>query len=404
VATAVILTPLLAACGSSKTSSNGATGTTAGTASAPSTAALAGAPIKIGWMDIEGSLGVDFTAQRKAAQDYLTSLNASGGIGGHRVELDSCITQATSGGATCANQFVQDKDNLVVNFSAIDTGSVYTILKAAHIPTLESGPQDAADLTPTGYNFAVAGGPLVQYATGNLFLANTLKVKTVGVVSGEESTAQQAANLFVKDPLKALGIKTTIANLDETNPDYTTAVNTLFNSDVLMFLLSCQSQDAGVKQAVHLGYKGKILGCAAPQDLTAMGSAATNLISADQVLPATDPANASNAGVKAFLAFTQKYDLDSGFYNEDVYVLLQTVQYAFGKAGGPSATGPQLAAVLGASSHWPIPLLSPAGFSCSTASDKAAPTACNTDTIFVQVSPGLKTVHALTGFLAPPAA
>jgi branched-chain amino acid transport system substrate-binding protein len=381
----------VAACSSSN--SHTTTGATA------TTVALSGTPIKVGWIDIEGSLGINFTAQREAAQDEVTDLNATGGIGGHPVQLVSCVTQAASGGADCANQMVQAKATVVINFSTIDTASMYPILKAAGIPLIGGGssPASAADLVPDGNKFFITGGPLVQYGTGDVFMAQTLKLKSVGVIYGSAASAQQAANAFIKTPLEGMGVKVQTVAVSESNPDYTAAINTVSNDDGLIALLACSAQDAVIKQAVALGYKGKLFGCDAPSDLQALGSAAANMYGGQQVKSVPDSPN--DPDVKAFVAFAHKYNLDQGFYNESVYALLQTVKYAIQMAGGPSATEAQIDSALQSSSHWPIPLLSSSGLSCSTPGSKLVPTACNTDTLFVQIQPDGKSIKAVSGFL-----
>jgi branched-chain amino acid transport system substrate-binding protein len=396
---AALVVPLAlaaAACGSAKSDTpSGASGTS------DTSAALSGAPVKIGWIDIEGDLGIDYTPQRVVAQAAVKQINTAGGIGGHPVDLINCVTQAASGGADCANQMVQDKVSIVLSFSTIDTSSIYPILKAAGIPLLGSGasPLDAADLTPDGNHFFITAGALAQYVAGNVFISKALHLKSIGVVAGSTAAAQQAAASFVKAPLEALGVKVDIATISESNPDYASAINAVYKTDGLLILLGCSAQDAVVKQAAQLGYKGKIFGCAAPVDLQAMGAAAANEYSATQVIPATGPAYASNPAIKEFLAFTAKYHTQNSLFSEQAYALVQAAEKAVVAAGGPSAAGNQIRAAIARSSKWQIPLLSASGMTCSTVLSKVVPTACNTDTMFVQVQPDLKSLKAVSGFI-----
>jgi branched-chain amino acid transport system substrate-binding protein len=401
LALVVPLVLVAAACGSAKPATpSEASGTTTAAPSATS-AALTGAPVKFGWIDIEGDLGIDFTPQRKVAQAAVQQINTAGGIGGHPVQLISCATKAASGGADCANQMIQDKVSLVLSFSTIDTSSIYPILKAAGIPLLGSGasPLNAPDLTPDGDHFFITAGALAQYAAGNVFISKTLKLKHIGVVVGSNSAAQQAAAVFVKAPLQALGVKVDLATISETNPDYTSAINAVYNTNGLMVLLTCSAQDAVVQQAVQLGYKGKIFGCGSAVDIHAMGSAAANVYSATQVIPATSPAFANDPGVKAFIAFTAKYGTENSLFSEQAYALVQAAEKAVITAGGPAATTAQIRTAIASSSHWQIPLLSASGMTCSTVLSKIVPTGCNVDTMFVQVQPDLKSLKAISGFI-----
>lgn len=358
----------------------------------------------MGFIDIEGDLGIDFSPQRTAAAQLVGYLNGKGGIGSHPIKLISCITKAASGGADCANQMVQDKVVIVLSFATIDTAAMYPILKSAGIPVLGGGtsPLNAADLTPDGNHFFTTGGAILRYVISNPFIAHTLKAKSVGLLVGSSAAAQQAADNFIKAPLEAMGVKVEIAQLAASNPDYTAAVNAIANTDVLQVLLDCSGQDAAIKQAVALGYKGKILGCDNPADLQAMGSAAAGVYSPSAVKPADDPAFANDPDVKAFLAVAGKYGWDKSTLTEGVYSLVLAARDAIVKAGGPTATGAQVAEALKSTTNAPLALASDADMTCSRILSKYAPTSCNVDSIFTQVQADGKTVKAIGTFVPPP--
>jgi Periplasmic binding protein len=376
-----------------------------GSSGSGSTVALRGAPVKIGFIDIEGDLGIDYSPQRIAASQLVGYLNGEGGIGSHPIQLISCITKAASGGADCANQMVQDKVVIVLSFSPIDTAAMYPILKSAGIPVLGAGvsPLNAADLTPDGNHFFTTGGAILRYVESNPFIADTLKAKSVGLLVGSSSAAQQAADNFIKAPLEALGVKVETAQLAASNPDYTSAVNAVADTDVLQVLLDCSGQDAAIKQAVELGYKGKIFGCDDPRDLQAMGSAAAGVYAPSALKPADDPAFASDPDVKAFLAVAAKYGWDKSTVTEAVYSQVLAARYVIIKAGGPAATGPQVAAALKSTTRAPLALASNAGLTCSAVLSKYAPTSCNVDLMFTQVQADGKTVKAVGTFFSPSA-
>jgi Periplasmic binding protein len=376
-----------------------------GSSGSGSTVALRGAPVKIGFIDIEGDLGIDYSPQRIAASQLVGYLNGEGGIGSHPIQLISCITKAASGGADCANQMVQDKVVIVLSFSPIDTAAMYPILKSAGIPVLGAGvsPLNAADLTPDGNHFFTTGGAILRYVESNPFIADTLKAKSVGLLVGSSSAAQQAADNFIKAPLEALGVKVETAQLAASNPDYTSAVNAVADTDVLQVLLDCSGQDAAIKQAVELGYKGKIFGCDDPRDLQAMGSAAAGVYAPSALKPASDPAFASDPDVKAFLAVAAKYGWDKSTVTEAVYSQVLAARYVIIKAGGPAATGPQVAAALKSTTRAPLALASNAGLTCSAVLSKYAPTSCNVDLMFTQVQADGKTVKAVGTFFSPSA-
>jgi hypothetical protein len=169
-------------------------------------------------------------------------------------------------------------------------------------------------------------------------------------------------------------------------------------------LLACPGQDEAIKQAVTLGYQGKIIGCADPADLKAMGAAAKNVYGASPLKPAVDPGFANDADVKAFVAVADQYGWDKAVVNEQAYSLVLAAKDVIVSAGGPTATGPQVAAAIKATSKAPLALGSPAGLTCATTLSPLAPTACNVDSLFVQVQADGTTLKAVDGtFIAPPA-
>lgn len=400
VITTLLAASLAAACSSSSKSSSSAS------AGATTTVAVSGSHVNVGFVDIEGDLGVDFTAQRKVAQDTVAHLNAIGGIGGHPIKLMVCVTKVASGGADCANQLVQQKAVLVLTYSIIDTATMYPILKGAGIPVLGGGnaPLNAADFKPDGNHFFTQGGVLVGFLAEDKFIAKTLKAKSEGVFVGSSSAAQQAAATFVKAPLEKLGVSVKTVPISESNPDYTAAVNAVAGTDVLQVLTSCQTGDQAMKQAVTLGYAGKLLGCSDPADLRAMGSAAKNLYGGSAVKPVGDPAFANDPDVKAFLTLADQYGWDKAVVNEQAYSLVLAAKEMIVAAGGPAATGPQVAAAIAATSHAPLALGPPGGLTCATVQSTLAPSACNVGVMFLQVQADGTSVRAVDGtWVEPPA-
>src|SRR6266852_7357133 len=141
----VVVGALAAACSSSSTSGS-APGSSAtapkSSASAPwtSSAAPSGSTVRVVFEDLgpaapaavepvedSGALTVF-----KAAADYV---NAHGGAGGHKIQVDTCHDQADpSLSTTCARQAVANHDVAVVAPLILTSGNVIPILAQAHIP------------------------------------------------------------------------------------------------------------------------------------------------------------------------------------------------------------------------------------------------------------------------------
>ncbi len=359
----------------------------------------------IGYIDIEGSLGISFAPQRILATQLVSYLNSRGGIGGHPIDLVTCVTTATSGGAVCANRMVQDKAVLVLGNSIIDSAAMYPILKTAGIPFFGGGnsPLDAADLTPDGNHWFAGGGALAGFSTNNVFMVNNLKVKTVGLIVGSSAAAQQAATKFIQTPLHADGVTTQIVSINESNPDFTSAVNSIANTDALQVLTSCQLADLAIKQAKTLGYQGHVIGCIAPSDLQAMGKAASTGVygSVGTVVPSLSTA-ATNSEVRRYLSLAHKYHWDSGTYDVGTYEQVLGGIAFINNAGGASATGPEVQKTISTTTNLAVPMGPPAGLTCSKVLDPLAATSCNVQFKYVKVT-SRGTLSSASGWLNPPA-
>jgi branched-chain amino acid transport system substrate-binding protein len=365
---------------------------------------LKGAPVTIGYIDIEGSLGISFAPQRILATQLVAYLNSQGGISGHPIDLVTCITTATSGGADCANKMVQDKAVLVLGNSIIDSAAVYPILKSAGIPFFGGGnsPLDAADLTPDGNHWFAGGGALALYSTSNVFMVKNLKVKTVGLIVGSAAVAQQAATQFIQKPLKADGVNTQIVSINESNPDFTSAVDSIANADALEVLTSCQLQDLAIKQAKTLGYKGAVIGCNAPADLKAMGKDAVGVYGAVGTIVPSAAAAATSSQVRRYLSLAHTYHWDTGTSDVGTYEQVLAGVAFINKAGGASATGLAVRNAISTSTNLAVPMGPPAGLTCSKVLDPTAATSCNIQFKFVQVT-SRGTQRSVSSWITPPA-
>jgi hypothetical protein len=353
-------------------------------------------------MDIEGSLGISFEPQRVMAQQYVSYLDSKGGLNGHHINLITCVTQSASGGATCANEFVQKHAILAFDYSIIDSANVYPILKSAGIPVFGGGgsPLDAADLTPDGNHWFVGGGALVAFSVDNVFLAKTLHAKSVGLLVGTSGAAQQAAQTFIEKPLAAMGVTTTPVNIQESNPDYTAAIDTVSSTNVIEPLEGAAGVDAAIKQAKALNYKGEAFGGLDPTDIKAMGSAAPGVYGAlPNIVPSKS--NESQPAVKLYASLEKRYGWNWGDLSayQMVATGIDVAKMAAGTTGVP--TGLQVRQAFATATNVPIPLGGPAGLTCSKAQSPLAPTACNVQLLLFKVEKN-GSVEPVTGQWASP--
>jgi ABC-type branched-subunit amino acid transport system substrate-binding protein len=365
---------------------------------------LKGAPVNIGYVDIEASLGISYAPQRIMAQQLVGYLNSKGGIGGHPIDLLTCVTAAASGGANCANKMVQDKAVLVLGNSVIDSAAMYPILKSAGIPFFGGGssPLDAADLTPDGNHWFAGAGALVMYLTTNRFIAQNLKVKSVGLIVGSAAVAQQAAVQFIQTPLKADKVSTQIVTINESNPDYTSAVDSIMNTGALQVLTACNLQDLAIKQARTLGYKGAAIGCLTPPDLNALGKTASiGLYSAVGAVVPSLPTTATQSEIQQYLSLAHRYHWDTGQFDVETYEQVLAGVAFINKAGGASATGLEIRKTISTTTNLAVPMAPPGGLTCSKVLAPEAATACNIQLQYVQVT-NRGTLRSASNWLVPP--
>src|ERR1700688_3585957 len=166
VCVALLVAVLLAVgCSSSKSTSSGSNSTNttnttnstnttngaAGSGAATTVAATAdplgpmnpatGTPVKIGMIDDGKGPGVDNSIDSPAAQATVKWLNERiNGFAGHPITLDICVDNADPAKATdCANQLITDNVAAVAVNASSQAESLWSVLKAGHIPVMFYG-------------------------------------------------------------------------------------------------------------------------------------------------------------------------------------------------------------------------------------------------------------------------
>lgn len=128
---AATLVVALGACGSNKSSTNATSGTTgATTPSSASAPAPSGSPIKVAVITEEtGLLSPSYSAVKPVAEAWANSVNKSGGIAGHPVQIEMTDTKGDGATATAAvTQIVGDQS---IQFAIFGDGNTEAIVPAA---------------------------------------------------------------------------------------------------------------------------------------------------------------------------------------------------------------------------------------------------------------------------------
>jgi ABC-type branched-subunit amino acid transport system substrate-binding protein len=122
----------------------------------------------------------------KAAADYV---NAHGGAGGHKVQVDTCHDQANpSLSATCARQAVTNHDVAVVAPLILTSDNVIPILARAHIPYFGAFPVSPSDFSSPD-SFPVTAGAVGEEAGVGYLLAKK-GCKKMGVLYTAEPVTE----------------------------------------------------------------------------------------------------------------------------------------------------------------------------------------------------------------------
>lgn len=247
----VAMAVALAACGSSSTSGGG---------SSASRSSAVGSPYQIGVMaDLTGPAATLGVPQMAGITFWADQTNASGGIGGHRVELVSCDTQGTAqGGVTCAGKF--GSMPLVVATSLIAPD-------AAALPSLTSSLVLATTplLVParaTHPNVFQSEPTIAQSDGLALAAAHRSGIHTVGVVATDDATGTVAVKALQSEAA-ANGVSLAVQYVPESVTSATVQVAQLQADHAgMIFVATPGSPAAAVAQAY------KSLGLQIPMVLT----------------------------------------------------------------------------------------------------------------------------------------
>jgi branched-chain amino acid transport system substrate-binding protein len=303
----------LAGCSSSSSSSPSApaASTTAAAASpsaATTTAAAAasGTPIKLLITASRDNPGLALPEMFSAAQAAVDSIDASGGVNGHQLQLIQCDNNLDPNKeVACLNEAVSDHVSAIVGSSLVLTNS-YPMLEKAKIPLIgEQGIVPGEFTSPISFPFGSEYG---------WFVGAAAMAKADGITSGSVATLANVSAAFstklLTEAMASNGIKVTGTvdiPLDQT--DQSAAAGALIKGNPpAVFLNGTPSTSAPLIQAMkQLGYTGKIYcntAVCSPATVKALGSSSDGLRLSSTAAAVTDT---SNPQVKKFLADMAKY-------------------------------------------------------------------------------------------------
>ena len=245
---------LLAACGSSSSVSSTA---------APK---LTKAPFNIEFIgDLTGPDAEQNTPEAAGLKAWAQTVNATGGIVGHRVDVTTCdAASSTTGAVTCAQQVPSGVGVVVEEGSAGELKAGPPILRGKGKLALT----DVPTANPArGSNLFQVSQPLASDMAADIALAKKNGINNIGVISTSDATGQAVSSIFNALAPKA-GVKVEIHEIATTAVDATVQIAQLQAAHAQMLYVGTLGEPAiAAMQAAHtLNWSGPIF--VLPADVT----------------------------------------------------------------------------------------------------------------------------------------
>jgi branched-chain amino acid transport system substrate-binding protein len=290
-----------AACGSSSksgssattsaggaTTSSGSTATTSASSGGSASSALgtpkaaSGSPVTFGMINIESNPQASFPEIREAAQAGIKWVNAyGGGLDGHPIKLDLCITDGSPATSTqCANKLIAAHPTAILgagDLAAANTLPLYAKAGLAYIGGVDFTPAESS--APN----AVIFNDVAQ--TGNsdigVYAVKTLHAKNISVITLDNTQGTAQANLFEIPAVKQSGGTAKLFSIPPSASSASSTLASAIGNKPDAFLLEDPSQCVSILTGLKsLGNTKPVLSidpCSAPAVVKAAAGAANGM-------------------------------------------------------------------------------------------------------------------------------
>lgn len=282
-------------------------------ASQPRAKHPSGAPVVIGFVNLEGAPVGSAPALRHGSEAARKFINAElDGLDGRPIEFEVCTTNGSpESSAACANQMVERR--VVAVLAGVDLGSAASlpILTAAGIPYIGMTPLLPADLTTTGAFTLDPGG--LGTAANAAYAVDELNAQRVAVLHDDSPQGRQLAEVFVKPVLLKRGLPArniTLVAEKADAADMAPAVASATGSepDVVIVVFPPPACSRIMQAATGLGVEAHMLyigRCSDPKTLAAGGKGADGAYFFSSILNAE--AHADDPDVKLYSTKIKRY-------------------------------------------------------------------------------------------------
>jgi branched-chain amino acid transport system substrate-binding protein len=319
-------------------------------------------PVVIGFMNDQGGVP-SFPESTAAAKAAVKFVNAKlGGVGGHPVQLSTCLVTSEPEGGTCAEQFLSKKVPLIIEGGGNIGGTTFHQTIAGKIPTVIADPASSADASAKnayGVSAAVyaSDSGYVAYAT------QILHAKTASLLyPGDDPTGQVAAQ-SLEAAFKKVGITVTASGYSSGSADMLPAVvaSGATHTDMTLALFVQPSTCiAGAKALQQANVTAPIVGlqlCIAPPVKQALGDYPKWTYISD----ATNPLEPEDTATRGYLAAMQAFagkSANIGGQAQEAFSSVMFAVRAMNRAGGAKASRAGIAKQM-SSFTGPMPMMAP---------------------------------------------
>jgi len=257
-AVAAIACALFASACSSSGTSGGSPNSSDGRPAGSGTPAT-GTPIKIAYSNTEGKGANSFPTYTLGAELALKWVNSHGGVNGHPLVLDKCLTDGSAASSlSCANGFVAAKDPVVLSGYDLGADAMVPVLDGAKIPAfgiIFQGTKAQAD----PHFYQVAAPLTTSFALPFATFAKAGK-KKVAFVDVDVPVVQQAFSAVLKPLATRLGLSVSLVTYDPTSSDFSSVAATLAaeNDDGVLFAGNDDQCNAFAGAASTVSYQGLV--------------------------------------------------------------------------------------------------------------------------------------------------
>jgi branched-chain amino acid transport system substrate-binding protein len=269
-------------------------------------------------------------------QAAVDSINAKGGINGHKIDLTICDDQFDPNKASaCARTAVSNHDVAVVSAFSAFTAQIVPILQAAGIPYFNTAPSEQVDFT-SSVEFPLTAGLPGNYGSLGQALVNAGCTKVGAVVDG--TTVNEQAAQWLEKGVKSKGASYVSVQVSDSAVDFTSPVAQL-ESDGAKCIVPDTPPAFGPKIVTAVQQSGEKLPIGAvsaefsDQTLQTLGSQANGLIMTAQEYRPADSAQAVAAMKSAMQQYTPSTPATTSF-SSDGWAAINAAASAIGQIQG----------------------------------------------------------------------